>query len=96
MARGLQYPSIRYSERLAKAGIESAVGSVGDSYENALAKTINGLFKAEAIHRRRSWQSFQTVEYVTLEWVDWFNNCRLLEPNENITPTKAEVNSMQL
>ncbi|OWJ80904.1 MULTISPECIES: IS3 family transposase [Paracoccaceae] len=90
--RGSQYLSIRYSERLAEAGIEPSVGSVGDSYDNALAETINGLFKAEVIHRRGPWRSFQAVEYATLEWVDWFNNRRLLEPIGNIPPAEAEAN----
>lgn len=67
-------------------------GSVGDSYDNALAETINGLFKAEVIHRRGPWRSFEAVEYATLEWVDWFNNRRLLEPIGNIPPAEAEVN----
>lgn len=88
--RGSQYVSIRYSERLAEAGIEPSVGSVGDSYDNALAETINGLYKAEVIHRRRPWRSFEAVEYATLEWVDWFNNRRLLEPIGNIPPAEAE------
>lgn len=90
--RGSQYLSIRYSERLADAGIEPSVGSVGDSYDNALAETINGLFKAEVIHRRGPWRSFEAVEYATLEWVDWFNNRRLLEPIGNIPPAEAEAN----
>lgn len=68
--------SIKYTERLAEAGIEPSVGSVGDSYDNALAETINGLFKAEVIHRRGPWRSFEAVEYATLEWVDWFNTRR--------------------
>ena len=68
------------------------MGSVGDSYDNALAETINGLFKAEVIHRRGPWRSFEAVEYATLEWVDWFNNRRLLEPIGNIPPAEAEVN----
>src|SRR5437762_2169794 len=72
------------------AGIEPSVGSVGDSYDNALAETINGLFKAEVIHRRGPWKSFEAVEYATLEWVDWFNNRRILEPIGNITPAEAE------
>ena len=87
-----QYLSIRYSERLADAGIEPSVGSVGDSYDNALAETINGLFKAEVIHRRGPWRSFEAVEYATLEWADWFNNRRLLEPIGNIPPAEAEAN----
>jgi len=78
--RGSQYVSIRYSERLAEAGIESSVGSVGDSYDNALAETINGLYKAEVIYRRRSWRSHSEVELATLEWVDGFNHRRLLGP----------------
>ncbi|MCI9868806.1 IS3 family transposase [Rhizobium skierniewicense] len=71
--RGVQYVSIRYSERLAEAGIEPSVGSVGDSYDNALAETINGLYKAEVIHRRGPWRNFEAVEFATLEWVDWLN-----------------------
>jgi hypothetical protein len=79
-----QYVSIRYTERLLEAGIEPSVGSVGDSYDNALAETINGLFKAEVIHRRGPWRNAEAVEFATLEWVDWFNNRRLLEPIGNI------------
>jgi putative transposase len=71
--RGVQYLSIKYTERLAEAGIELSVGSVGDSYDNALAETINGLYKAEVIHRRRPWRSCEAVEYATLEWVDFRN-----------------------
>ncbi len=88
--RGSQYVSIRYTERLAEAGIEPSVGSVGDSYDNALAETINGLYKAELIHRRGPWRSFEAVEFATLTWVDWFNNRRLLEPIGNIPPAEAE------
>jgi len=88
--RGSQYVSIRYTERLAEAGIEPSVGSVGDSYDNALAETINGLYKAEVIHRRGLWRSFEAVEFATLEWVEWFNNRRLLEPIGNIPPAEAE------
>lgn len=88
--RGSQYVSARYSERLAEAGIEPAVGSVGDSYDNALAETINGLYKAEVIHRR-SWQSREAVALATLEWVDWFNHRRLLESIGNIPPAEAEA-----
>ena len=72
--RGSQYVSIKYTERLAEAGLEPSVGSVGDSYDNALAETINGLYKAEVIHRRGPWRMLEAVEYATLEWVDWFNN----------------------
>ena len=88
--RGSQYVSIRYSERLAEAGIEPSVGSVGDSYDNALAETINGLYKAEVIHRRGPWRAFEAVELATLEWVDWFNNRRLLGPIGDIPPAEAE------
>ena len=88
--RGVQYVSIKYTERLADAGIEPSVGSVGDSYDNALAETINGLYKAELIHRRGPWRSFEAVEYATLEWVDWFNNRRIMEPIGNMPPAEAE------
>ena len=87
--RGSQYLSIKYTERLAEAGIKPSVGSVGDSYDNALAETINGLFKAEVIHRRGPWRGFDAVEYATLEWVDWFNKRRILEPIGNIPPAEA-------
>jgi transposase InsO family protein len=83
--------SIKYTERLAEAKIAPSVGSVGDSYDNALAETINGLFKAEVIHRRGPWRSFAAVEYATLEWVYWFNNRRPLEPIGNIPPAEAEA-----
>ena len=89
--RGSQYVSIKYTERLADAGLVPSVGSVGDSYDNALAETIIGLYKAEVIHRRGPWRSMETVEFVTLEWVDWFNNRRLLEPIGNIPPAEAEA-----
>jgi putative transposase len=89
--RGVQYLSIKYTERLAAAGIEPSVGSVGDSYDNALAETVNGLYKAEVIHRRGPWRSFEAVELATLEWVDWFNNRRLLGPIGNIPPAEAEA-----
>ena len=89
--RGVQYVSIRYSERLAEAGIEPSVGSVGDSYDNALAETINGLYKTELIHRRGPWRNMEAVEIATLEWVDWFNHRRLLEPIGNIPPAEAEA-----
>ena len=88
--RGSQYLSIKYTERLAEAAIEPSVGSVGDSYDNALAETINGLYKAEVIHRRGPWRSSEAVEFATLEWVDWFNHRRLLEPIGNIPPAEAE------
>jgi transposase InsO family protein len=89
--RGVQYVSIKYTERLAEAGLVPSVGSVGDSYDNALAETINGLYKAEVIWRRGPWRSMEAVEYATLEWVDWFNNSRLLEPIGNIPPAEAEA-----
>ncbi|OAH37852.1 transposase [Methylorubrum populi] len=89
--RGSQYLALRYTERLAEAGIEPSVGSVGDSYDNALAETINGLFKAEVIHRRGPWRSFEAVEFATLEWVDWFNTRRLHEPIGNMPPAEAEA-----
>ena len=88
--RGGQYLSIKYTDRLAEAGIEPSVGSVGDSYDNALAETINGLYKAEVIHRRGPCRNFEAVEFATLEWVDWFNHRRLLEPIGNIPPAEAE------
>jgi transposase InsO family protein len=88
--RGSQYVAIKYTERLAEAGIEPSVGSVGDSYDNALAETINGFYKAEVIHRRGPWRSFEAVEFATLEWVDRFNHRRLLEPIGNIPPAEAE------
>ena len=88
--RGVQCVSIKYSERLAEVGIEPSVGSVGDSYDNALAETINGLYKAEVIHRRGPWRNMEAVEFSTLEWVDWFNHRRLMEPIGNIPPAEAK------
>ena len=88
--RGVQYVSIRYTGRLAEAGIEPSVGSVGDSYDNALAETINGLYKAEVIHRQ-SWRNREAVEMATLDWVHWFNHQRLLGPIGNIPPAEAEA-----
>lgn len=90
--RGSQYVSIRYTERLAEAGIEPSVGNRGDSYDNALAETINGLYKAELIHRRAPWKNREAVELATLEWVAWFNHHRLLEPIGSIPPAEAEAN----
>jgi transposase InsO family protein len=90
--RGSQYVSIRYSERLREAGIAPSVGSKGDSYDNALAETINGLYKAEVIHRRGPWKTAEAVELATLEWVAWFNHHRLLEPIGYIPPAEAEAN----
>ena len=88
--RGSQYLSIRYTERLAEANIEASVGSVGDSYDNAQAETINGLYKTEVIRHRGPWRNIDEVEFATLEWVDWFNNRRLLEPIGNIPPAEFE------
>ena len=89
--RGSQYVAIRYTERLTDAGIEPSVGSVGDSYDNALAETINGLYKTEVIRRRGPWRTLEAVELATLEWVDWFNHRRLLESIGNIPPAEAEA-----
>jgi len=89
--RGVQYVSFKYTERLVAAGIEPSVGSVGDSYDNALAETINGLYKTEVIRRRGPWRNLEAVEFATLEWVDWFNHRRLLEPIGNIPPAEAEA-----
>lgn len=88
--RGVQYLSIRYTERLAEAGIEASVGSVGDSYDNAMAESVIGLFKAEVIHRLGPWKGLDDVEYATLDWVSWFNNKRLLEPLGYIPPVEYE------
>jgi len=93
--RGSQYISIRYTERLAQAGIEPSVGSRGDSYDNALAESVNGLYKAELIHRRTPWKTRAAVELATLEWVSWFNHHRLLEPIGYIPPAEAEANYYQ-
>lgn len=89
--RGVQYISIRYAERLSNVGIEPSVGSVGDSYDNALAETINGLYKTEVIRQQAPWRNIEAVEFATLTWVDWFNNRRLLEPIANIPPAELEM-----
>ncbi len=89
--RGGQYLSIRYTERLAEAGVEPSVGTVGDSYDNALAETVNGLYKAEVIYRKAPWRNLEAVEYATLEWVDWFSNRRLLRPIGDMPPAEAEA-----
>lgn len=89
--RGVQYLSIRYTERLTQAGIERSVGSVGDSYDNALAESVNGLFKTEVIRRRGPWRNIDEVEFAVLEWVDWFNNRRLLEPLGYVPPAEYEA-----
>jgi putative transposase len=88
--RGSQYVSIRYTERLAEAGIEPSVGSRGDSYDNALAEAGIGFYKTELIRRRGPWRHLEAVEFATLEWVDWFNNRRLFEPIGNIPPVEYE------
>ena len=85
-----QYLSIKYTERLADAGLEPSVGTVGDSYDNALAETMIGLFKAEVIHRLGPWKTADAVEWETLKWVDWFNNRRLLAPIGYLPPAEAE------
>ncbi|SMP73116.1 Integrase core domain-containing protein [Noviherbaspirillum suwonense] len=90
--RGSQYVSIKYSERLAEASIEPSVGSKGDSYDNPLAETINGLYKGELIHRRAPWKTREAVELARLEWVSWFNHHQLLEPLGYIPPAEAEAN----
>jgi putative transposase len=86
-----QYLSIRYSERLSEAGIEPSVGSRGDSYDNALAETINVLYKTALLHRR-TWKNRETIELATLEWVAWYNHHRLMEPLGSIPPAEAEAN----
>ena len=88
--RGSQYLAIRYTERLADAGIQCSVGTTGDSYDNALAESIIGLFKTEVIHARGPWKSIDPVEYATLEWVDWFNHRRLLGPIGDVPPAEFE------
>jgi transposase InsO family protein len=88
--RGVQYLSIRYTERLADAGVESSVGTVGDSYDNALAESVIGLYKTEVIRPRGPWRHAEQVEFATLTWVDWFNNRRLLEPIGDIPPVEHE------
>lgn len=88
--RGVQYLSLRYTERLGEAGIEPSVGSVGDSYDNALAESVIGLYKTEVIRRRGPWKNLEDVEFATLEWIDWFNNRRLLEPLGNVPPSEFE------
>jgi transposase InsO family protein len=92
---GSQYLSIRYSQRLTEIGVQPSTGSVGDSYDNALAETIIGLYKTEVIHHRGPWRTLEAVEYATLEWVDWFNNRRLLEPIGNVPPAEREMQYLQ-
>jgi putative transposase len=93
--RGVQYVSIRYAERLSDVGIEPSVGSVGDSYDNALAETINGLYKTELIRQEGPWRNIEDVEFATLTWVEWFNNRRLLEPIGNVPPSEKEIEYYQ-
>jgi len=93
--RGGQHLSIRYSERLAEASARPSVGSVGDSYDNALAETIIGLYKTEVIYHRGPWRHIDAVEYATLERVDWFNHRRLLEPIGNVPPAELEASYYQ-
>jgi len=90
--RGVQYLAMNYTQRLAEADLVPSVGSVGDSYDNALAETINGLYKAEVIWRRQSWSTASAVEMATLSWIDWFNNHRLFGPIGHIPPAEAEAN----
>jgi putative transposase len=89
--RGSQYLSIRYTERLAEAGIAPSVGSVGNSFDNAMAESVIGLYKTEVIRRRGPWKGIDEVEYATLEWVDWFNHRRLLEPIGHVPPAELEA-----
>lgn len=90
--RGSQYLSIRYTDRLAEAGVDTSVDSRGDSYDNALAETINGLYKAEVVHRQGPWKTLQSLELATLEWVAWYNDKRLMECLGDIPPAEAEAN----
>jgi putative transposase len=87
---GSQYVSIRYTERLAEAGVERSVGTVSDAYDNAMSETIIGLYRTEVIERRGPWRSFDAGEYATLEWVDWFNRRRRLEPLGCLPPFEFE------
>ena len=93
--RGSQYLSIRYTERFAEAQINALLGSIGDSYDNALAETINGLYKFKVIRRRGPWKNIEAIEYATLEWVDWFNNRQLLGPIGNVPPAEFEMSYYQ-
>ena len=88
--RGVQYLSVRYTDRLAEAGLEASVGSVGDSYDNALAESVIGLFKTEVIRRRGPWRNVEAVEFATLEWVHWYNNHRLLSSIGYVPPVEYE------
>jgi len=88
--RGVQYVSMRYTDRLADAGIEPSIGSRGDAYDNALAESVIGLFKTEVIRKRGPWRHLEAVEFATLAWVDWFNTRRLLEPIGDVPPAEYE------
>jgi transposase InsO family protein len=90
--KGSQYLSIRYTERLIQAGVQASTGSTGDAYDNAMAESINALFKAEVIHRSGPWKGVEDVEFATLQWVDWYNNRRILEPIGYVTPAEFEMN----
>jgi putative transposase len=92
---GVQYLSIRYTERLAENGIQASAGTTGDSYDNALAESIIGLFKTEVIRRKGPWRNFEMVEFATLDWVDWYNNRRILEPIGNMPPAEYETRYYQ-
>ena len=87
----MQYVAIRYADRLSEASIAPSVGSVGDSYDNALAETINGLYKTEVIRQQGPWRNIEAVEFATLEWVDWFNNRRIMESIGNVPPAELEA-----
>jgi transposase InsO family protein len=89
--RGSQYLAMRYTERLADAGIEPSIGSRGDAYDNALAESVIGLFKTEVIRLKGPWRHLEAVEFATLEWVDWFNHRRLLEPIGDVPPAEYEA-----
>ena len=89
--RGSQYVSLAYSDALITAGVSASVGTVGDSYDNALAETVNGLYKAELIHSKRIWESVQAVELATMGWVHWWNTTRLHEALDYRTPTEVEA-----
>ncbi|KAA8409496.1 integrase core domain-containing protein, partial [Acetobacter sp. DmW_125129] len=89
--RGCQYVSIRYTQRLTEAGLVASVGNVGDSYDNALAETINELYKTELIYQQGLWKNRDAVELATLKWMDWFNNRRILSSMGNIPPAEAKT-----
>ena len=92
--RGSQYLSIRYTERLAEAGVEPSVGSVGDSFDNALAESVIGVYKTEVIRRLGPWRHLEAVEFATLDWVDWFNHRRLLTPIGHVPPRSSNSSTI--